>query len=86
MLAPLQVAMFTRVPGTSGRPDTWAYTHYKRPHTHDVRALAVAEGGATGRGGILISGGVDAQLIAYPVASFLEVRGQQHRYQSRKVA
>lgn len=80
-----QVAMFQRVEGgaggsgtssSSGRPDAWVYTHYKRPHTHDVRALAaVALGGD--KGSILVSGGVDAQLLAYRSRAFLQVGSRQ---------
>ncbi|KAG2482398.1 hypothetical protein HYH03_018659 [Edaphochlamys debaryana] len=66
-----QVVQFARVPGASGRPDTWAYTHYKRPHTHDVRSLALLPLGPD-RGAVLLSGGVDAQLIAYPAGAFLQ--------------
>lgn len=52
----------------------WVYTHYKKPHSHDVRCLAVC-GGSGGRGsaaGLLASGGVDAQLVLCPVATFLK--------------
>lgn len=66
-----QVAMFQRVPGSHGRPDTWSYTHYKRPHTHDVRALASFTLGQD-KGSVLISGGVDAQLLAYRARAFLQ--------------
>ncbi|GFR42935.1 hypothetical protein Agub_g3833 [Astrephomene gubernaculifera] len=70
-----QVAQFARVTGGGGggvfsRAETWTYTHYKRPHTHDVRALGVLPLGAD-RGAVLLSGGVDAQLIAYPAQAFL---------------
>ncbi|KAG2432290.1 hypothetical protein HYH02_013013 [Chlamydomonas schloesseri] len=86
-----RVAQFARVAGSApGQPDGWAYTHYKRPHTHDVRALALlampgvgrgerAERGERGGGGsggnanaVLLSGGVDAQLMAYPAQTFLQ--------------
>mgnify|MGYP001807574930 CR=1 FL=1 len=86
-----RVAQFARVAGAApGQPDGWAYTHYKRPHTHDVRALALlampgvgrgerAERGERGGGGgagnanaVLLSGGVDAQLIAYTAQTFLQ--------------
>ncbi|KAL6761639.1 hypothetical protein V8C86DRAFT_2533190 [Haematococcus lacustris] len=55
----------------------WVYTHYKRPHTHDVRALAVVgwpelqNSQQQQQEAMLVSGGMDAQLIAYPAASFL---------------
>lgn len=56
--------------GGSGSSSSWVYTHYKRPHSHDVRAMdCVPLGG--GRA-LLLSGGLDAQLLAYPAASFLE--------------
>ncbi|GIM15061.1 hypothetical protein Vretimale_17826 [Volvox reticuliferus] len=75
-----QVAMFTLVSGGEGagahHVESWVYTHYKRPHTHDVRALAllaVPDGiGGDGRGAILLSGAVDAQLMAYPAKTFLQ--------------
>ncbi|EFJ48124.1 hypothetical protein VOLCADRAFT_91388 [Volvox carteri f. nagariensis] len=75
-----QVAMFTRVGGVvhgggrTSQPESWVYTHYKRPHTHDVRALALLAlpDGDGGRGAVLLSGGVDAQLIAYPARTFLQ--------------
>lgn len=44
--------------------DRWAYLAHKSPHTHDVRALATAvrsEGDE-----LLLSGGVDGQIVAYP--------------------
>ncbi len=76
----------TGMPAAAATKEGWAYTHYKRPHSHDVRALCVAAvgggGGAAGKkkgkGGasseVLISGGADAQLIAYPASrSFLNV-------------
>ncbi|GLI64516.1 hypothetical protein VaNZ11_007785 [Volvox africanus] len=75
-----QVAMFTRVCGGEGAGthsvESWVYTHYKRPHTHDVRALAllaVPDGSSgSGRGAVLVSGAVDAQLMAYPAKTFLQ--------------
>ena len=48
----------------------WTYTTSKRPHTHDVRALAMLTTGADDEDGILISGGNDAQLLAYNAGSF----------------
>ncbi|GLC46942.1 hypothetical protein PLESTB_001544800 [Pleodorina starrii] len=82
-----QVAMFCRTGGGGGaaasaQPEAWVYTHYKRPHTHDVRALALLtlpDGG--GKGSILLSGGVDAQLMAYPAKTFL----QEHPHRLCKV-
>jgi len=46
----------------------WVYTASKRPHTHDVRALAMAV--SPSGDGILISAGNDAQLLAYPAETF----------------
>ncbi|MEW5313031.1 MAG: hypothetical protein WDW38_004625 [Sanguina aurantia] len=91
-----QVAEFQRskASGPHAASSEWAYLHHKRPHTHDVRALAVvtlggqptrpgkaprAHAGSTPAGApparlLLLSGGVDAQLIAYPALTFL----QQH--------
>jgi len=59
----------TKASGVSGGGQ-WVYTHHKRPHSHDVRAMDVVRLG--GGRAVLLSGGVDTQLIAYPVASFLE--------------
>jgi U3 small nucleolar RNA-associated protein 4 len=58
----------------SSSATTWVYTHYKRPHTHDVRAMSVVSMGSGGSKDVLLTGGVDTQLIVYPVNSFL----QQH--------
>lgn len=64
----------TGAAGGHGRQQSiqWVYTHHKRPHTHDVRAMDVVhvEGGP----GVLVSGGADAQLLVYPASSsFLSV-------------
>ncbi|KAF5826564.1 WD40-repeat-containing domain protein [Dunaliella salina] len=59
----------TKASGSNGGGQ-WVYTHHKRPHSHDVRAMDVVRLG--GGRAVLLSGGVDTQLIAYPVASFLE--------------
>ena len=48
----------------------WTYTVSKRPHTHDVRALAMAATSSADEDGILISGGNDAQILAYNAGSF----------------
>ena len=42
----------------------------KRPHTHDVRALAV--GACSGSEPVLVSAGVDAQLLAHSVPRFAQ--------------
>lgn len=94
-----QIAAFERLDDALGEDaNRWTFTGAKRPHTHDVRVLAVAaappagggtattkaetRGGAHGRGhgrgrgrghgggDVLLSGGNDAQLLAYPAASF----------------
>lgn len=48
----------------------WVFTHHKRPHTHDVRAMGLVPLG--GGRQVLLTGGVDAQLIAYTVPAFLQ--------------
>ena len=66
-----QVAEFEKLDEVLEKDDgynKWTYTSSKRPHTHDVRALAMA---ASPEGdGILISAGNDAQLLAYPAETF----------------
>jgi U3 small nucleolar RNA-associated protein 4 len=82
-----QIAVFEKasIDGASGAYK-WTFTGTKRPHTHDVRALAMAAappseqsdksgkssvGNAGHRGGaVLLSGGNDAQLLAYPAEKF----------------
>ena len=59
-----QVAQFERVDADA---NTWAYTTCKRPHTHDVKAMAMASGPA---GAVLLTGGNDAQLLAYHAHAF----------------
>ena len=59
-----QVAQFERIEEEN---NTWAYTVCKRPHTHDVKAMAMASGPA---GSVLLTGGNDAQLLAYPAHAF----------------
>ena len=53
--------------------DKWLYLTGKRPHSHDVKALAICSLG--NERALLLSGGGDGQLIAYPVASFTQVGG-----------
>ena len=55
----------------SGEASQWEYLESKRPHSHDVRALAVAT--AYQQGPVLISGGNDARLFAYRMAKFTKV-------------
>ena len=66
-----QVAAFEQVVAVDddGVPlgHRWTFTGTKRPHTHDVRALAIA---AIGGAPVLLSGGNDAQLLAYPANAF----------------
>ncbi|OQR89959.1 U3 small nucleolar RNA-associated protein [Achlya hypogyna] len=49
----------------------WSYAYSHRPHTHDVRALAVSrhEDGA-----MLVSGGVDTHLVTYVATKFNATR------------
>lgn len=47
--------------------DEWRYAYAHRSHSHDVRALVV-------HGDFLLSGGVDTQLVWYPLASFAQTR------------
>lgn len=65
-----RVAVFARVEDSASGTERWAYLAHKAPHTHDVRALTV-----TPRGGgdeLLLSGGADGQLVAYPAQRLLE--------------
>ncbi|GAX82503.1 hypothetical protein CEUSTIGMA_g9930.t1 [Chlamydomonas eustigma] len=52
------------------RPHSHDYLDYKRPHSHDVRAMDVVV--LPGGRAVLVSGGLDAQLLAYPVGNFLK--------------
>lgn len=60
--------------------DGWAVTSSKRPHTHDVRALAIApfpklaDDASPRDTHVLLSGGTDAQLLAYAADDF----GHEH--------
>uniref|UniRef100_A0A7S2SQY4 Uncharacterized protein n=1 Tax=Mucochytrium quahogii TaxID=96639 RepID=A0A7S2SQY4_9STRA len=49
--------------------DEWVYGYSHRPHSHDVRALALVNDGKT-----LVSGGNDTQLCWYPVEEFNKAR------------
>lgn len=68
-----QVAVFKRVQDAATGSDRWAYLAHKSPHTHDVRALASAPRGADADE-LLLSGGVDGQLVVYPAHRILQVR------------
>ena len=39
----------------------WTLASSRRPHTHDVRALAVRTGGGGGGGSVVVSAGIDTQ-------------------------
>lgn len=83
-----QIAVFERAADVSGDAGSagssaykWTFTAAKRPHTHDVRALAMAaappsedksgtSAAKRGGGAVLLSGGNDAQLLAYPAEKF----------------
>jgi U3 small nucleolar RNA-associated protein 4 len=55
-----QVAEYRRV------SSSWAYAYSHRAHSHDVRALALS----SARRPLLVSGGIDTQLVWYNAASF----------------
>lgn len=57
-----QVAEYRRGSGGSG----WAYAYSHRAHSHDVRALALS----SNRRPILVSGGIDTQLVWYNATNF----------------
>lgn len=57
---------------TGAEPGSWTYIDTKRPHTHDVRMLLLVQRPAASP--LLLSGGNDAQLIAYDANAFLKVR------------
>lgn len=58
-----QVVEYKRVAGTDG---TWAYSYSHRAHSHDVRSLAVSAGNRP----MVVSGGIDTQLVWYSAKSF----------------
>ena len=77
-----KVAVFGSVGGGAGALPVWNLLGYKRAHSHDVRALALApfpsaqpeEGRASPpqqAASMLLSAGTDAQLIAYAAENFL---------------
>lgn len=57
----------------SGREQPWAYLSSKRPHSHDVRAVAVAGGRHLAEGPRLYTGSNDTQLLCHSVEGFLKV-------------
>jgi len=66
--------VFKCVKDSTTGADRWTYLAHKSPHTHDVRALATAQRGAHAEE-LLLSGGVDGQLVLYPAHRILEVGG-----------
>ena len=65
------------IPPTSSGPPKWVMTHAQRPHTHDVKAMALCHrrdhSGCFGEGTpseILCSGGVDTKLCTYAIQEF----------------
>ncbi|KAK9835700.1 hypothetical protein WJX74_006180 [Apatococcus lobatus] len=64
-----QLALFARVTGSSGSSEQqWAHLESKRPHTHDVRALAVVH--VAGEEPLLASAGNDTQILVSCVLRF----------------
>lgn len=65
-----RVAMFRRIPASeSTGVEDWVYGYSHRPHSRDVRGLAIVDNGK-----ILASGGNDTQICWYPVDSFAKAR------------
>ncbi|KAG7393125.1 U3 small nucleolar RNA-associated protein 4 [Phytophthora pseudosyringae] len=60
-----QVVEFRRSVAESGNA-TWAYSYSHRGHSHDVRALALSSNATS----VLVSGGIDTQLVWYLGNSF----------------
>ena len=65
------------IPPASSGPPKWVMTHAQRPHTHDVKAMAMCHrrdySGCFGEGNpneILCSGGVDTKLCTYAIQEF----------------
>lgn len=54
----------------------WIYTSSHRPHSHDVRALVIAQQarGSSDSKSILLSGGIDSKLCLYSVDDFTGCR------------
>ncbi|KAG2528502.1 hypothetical protein JM18_003047 [Phytophthora kernoviae] len=61
-----QVVEFRRSTAESGN-STWAYSYSHRAHSHDVRALALS---SKAKSPILVSGGIDTQIVWYRGDSF----------------
>ncbi|KAK9820486.1 hypothetical protein WJX72_010807 [[Myrmecia] bisecta] len=66
--ADVQVALFRRIKEKTGI-DRWVFIDCKRPHTHDVRAMAVIPQ-PDADSPLLLTGGNDSQLFAYSVSRF----------------
>ncbi|RMX66947.1 hypothetical protein KXD40_005072 [Peronospora effusa] len=64
-----QVVEFRRSVAESGM-STWAYSYSHRGHSHDVRALALSSNSRL----ILVSGGIDTQLVWYLGSRFSSIR------------
>ncbi|KAG1689593.1 hypothetical protein DVH05_002102 [Phytophthora capsici] len=60
-----QVVEYRRSVAESGNA-TWAYSYNHRAHSHDVRALALSSNDKP----VLVSGGVDTQIVWYRGGSF----------------
>ncbi|KAJ0403081.1 hypothetical protein P43SY_009148 [Pythium insidiosum] len=58
-----QVAEYRRV---GPAENNWAYSYSHRAHSHDVRALALSSGAHP----VLVSGGIDTQLVWYHAHNF----------------
>ncbi|KAL4856387.1 WD repeat-containing protein PCN [Chlorella vulgaris] len=70
-----QVALFHRLPAPSSssrKHVPWAYLSSKRPHTHDVRAMCIAQGKALAQGPRLFTGSNDSQLFNHSVDRYLK--------------
>ncbi|CAH0476280.1 unnamed protein product [Peronospora belbahrii] len=64
-----QVVEFWRSVADSGI-STWAYSYSHRGHSHDVRALALSSHSRP----VLVSGGIDTQLVWYFGSKFSSIR------------
>ncbi|CAI5721613.1 unnamed protein product [Hyaloperonospora brassicae] len=64
-----QVVEFRRSVAESGT-SSWAYSYSHRGHSHDVRALALSPATRS----VLVSGGIDTQLVWYLSGRFSSIR------------
>ena len=68
MCAHVQVVVFKRVAADDENDKVaWVYAGLKRPHTHDVRALAVAPAPDDPSTSLLFSAGNDSQVRSMPI-------------------